>query len=305
MNHSPPGDFSRYLRAKKSVDDRSLNRWVYGQVLQTLAAAPPPDFLHVLEVGCGIGTMVERLWDWELAPRVSYTAIDREETLVEKAPAQLRKFADCRGLEFSSQDGSVCLRGPGRQWLITLQAADYAHFCQARAGSCAWDLLLAHAFLDLVDLKEALPRLLGLLRPGGSYYFTLNFDGQTIFHPALDPPFEDQLLHLYHASMDEPQAGRGGHSQTGRRLLAALGPTGTVLAAGSSDWVVWPQANGAYPADEAFFLGYILQTVQQAVGTHPDLDQARLRAWLSRRQAQLEAGQLIFLAHQLDLCGRV
>ena len=305
MSNSPPDDFSRYLRSKQSVDDRSLNRWVYGQMREALATAPPPDLFQVLEVGCGIGTMVARLWDWGLAPRVAYTAIDREAALVTQAPAELREFACRQGLEFSSLGGSVCLRGPGREWLVTFQVADYAQFCQAQAGPCAWDLLLAHAFLDLVDLEEALPRLLALLKPGGLYYFTLNFDGQTIFQPALEPIFEAQVLHLYHQSMDERQSGRAGHSQTGRRLLAALCPTGTVLAAGSSDWLVWPQSNGTYPGDEANFLAYILETIHRALGSHPDLDQERLQAWLSRRQALIKSGQLIFLAHQLDLCGRV
>ena len=49
--------FPRYLATKKTVDDRALNAQVWQAMAQ--AAAPLAD-LHVLEVGAGIGTMVER-----------------------------------------------------------------------------------------------------------------------------------------------------------------------------------------------------------------------------------------------------
>ncbi len=123
-------------------------------------------------------------------------------------------------------------------------------------------------------------------------------------HPPLDPQFEDQVVKFYHQSMDERHGGDRGHSQTGRRLLATLGRSaGKVLAAGSSDWVVWPTPEGSYPADEAYFLHYILETINQALASHPELDQEKFQTWLTRRQAQIEAGELIFMAHQLDLCG--
>ena len=52
--------FPRYLAAKKSVDDRALNRRVWETLAQSLPAASPAP-LRVLEVGAGIGTMLERL----------------------------------------------------------------------------------------------------------------------------------------------------------------------------------------------------------------------------------------------------
>ncbi|MGQ0601957.1 MAG: hypothetical protein ACT4QE_09710, partial [Anaerolineales bacterium] len=49
--------FERYLTAKKTVDDRALNAHVW----ETLARALPAGPVRVLEVGCGIGAMVERV----------------------------------------------------------------------------------------------------------------------------------------------------------------------------------------------------------------------------------------------------
>jgi hypothetical protein len=69
--------------------------------------------------------------------------------------------------------------------------------------------------------------------------------------------------------------------------------------------VVWPTPESSYPADEKYFLHYVLETINQAVVSHPDLDKGKFQFWLTRRRAQIEAGELIFLAHQLDLCGRL
>ena len=74
-----PGEYSftLYLAAKKSVDDRSLNFHVFNSLKRSLDTFTNPRPLRVLEVGCGLGTMVERLLDWGLLGRPGvYTGID-------------------------------------------------------------------------------------------------------------------------------------------------------------------------------------------------------------------------------------
>ncbi|PSQ57565.1 hypothetical protein BRD18_07310, partial [Halobacteriales archaeon SW_7_71_33] len=73
-----PGTYStqRYLAAKRTVDDRALDEGV----LDRLARAVP-DSPTVLEVGAGIGTMVERLLDRGLlSGAVTYVAVDLDDT---------------------------------------------------------------------------------------------------------------------------------------------------------------------------------------------------------------------------------
>ncbi|MGQ9921706.1 MAG: methyltransferase [Desulfobacca sp.] len=298
-------DFRRYLSAKKTIDDRSLNRWVYQTLRTALAGRELTRPLAILEIGCGIGTMIERLWEWKLTARAVYTAIDREADLIAGAEERLQAFARRRQLVMTASGAASRLAGEGRDWQILLKAMDFFEFPHTAAASGGFDLIVAHAVLDLLDLEVSLPRLLRLLRPGGLYYFTLNFDGVTIFQPACDPEFEADILACYHRTMDERQGGRGGHSQTGRRLLPALCRHSTVLAAGSSDWLVWPTPARAYPAEEAFFLHCLLDFLAAALPSRPELDQERLQAWLDHRRAQIAAGELIFLAHQIDVCGRL
>ncbi len=86
--------FDHYLAAKKTVDDRALNRPVWellkSEVAQQLAMLERP--LAVLEIGAGIGTMIERTLEWDLFADqrhgVTYTAIDADEQNI--AAARLR-----------------------------------------------------------------------------------------------------------------------------------------------------------------------------------------------------------------------
>lgn len=76
------------------------------------------------------------------------------------------------------------------------------------------------------------------------------------------------------------------------------------MSAGSSDWVVFADKDGCYPADEAYFLHFIIHTIHQALQGHPQLDDHLFEAWIAQRHAQIEAGTLVYIAHQLDILGR-
>ena len=98
---------------------------------------------------------------------------------------------------------------------------------------------------------------------------------------------------------------RSGDSQSGRHLFSQLRAAGAnILAAGASDWVVYP-GDTSYPADEAYFLHCILAFFEESLGTRPDCDQAMLSAWLTERRSQIENKDLIYIAHQLDFVGKL
>ena len=303
-----PTDFSytRYLAAKKSVDDRALNRRVFEAMTQALRPPQEAGPLEFLEVGCGIGTMVERLWDEGALFNARYTAIDLQSANIAAAKNRLRDFARQRGVPWKKTAGrEFHLLSPGRSLTVSLEAVDLFDFAARKAGRSAWEVLVAHAFLDLVDLESAVPRLLGLLKPGGWFYFTLNFDGATIFLPTLDPDLDSLIERLYHGTMDDRRLGGqpSGSSHTGRLLFDVLPRCGgRILAAGSSDWVVFPGPEG-YPDDEAYFLHYIIHTVKGALRGQPLLKEGTLNDWTSRRHEQIERGELSYIAHQLDFFG--
>ena len=277
--------FARYLAAKKSVDDRALNLHVSETLSNVLTGT---ENLSVLEVGAGIGTMVERLYERQtLLSGTSYLAIDAQANMIETAQERLRPLTE--------------------EYALELEVIDLLNFLAREQGRRNWDLLIAHAFLDLVNLKTTLPQLIALLKPGGLFYFTINLDGETILYPVIDRELDEQIIALYHRTMDTRMVDgrRSGDSQTGRKMFTHLPAAGAeILDAGSSDWVVYPRAGG-YEADEAYFLHYIVHTIARALEGNPDLDRNYFAAWIAQRHAQIEAGTLVYIAHQLDFCGRL
>ena len=154
---------------------------------------------------------------------------------------------------------------------------------------------------DLSHNPEDLPRLLSLTHDLA--WLTLNFDGLTAFEPSFDRALDEQIIRLYHRSMDERPT--GGDSQTGRHLLSQLGGLrAEVIEAGASDWVVYPR-DGAYPEDEAYFLECILGFFEESLLRHPELEPGAFESWLAARRAQIRSGNLVYIAHQLDVLARV
>src|SRR5215467_2606457 len=78
---------------------------------------------------------------------------------------------------------------------VRLVHAELGRYLKAAYGAQA-DVLIANAVLDLVDVPAVLPGLLRLLIPGGVYWFTINYDGESIFAPG--HPHDDQIMQAYH-----------------------------------------------------------------------------------------------------------
>jgi len=258
-------EFAHYLEAKRTVDDRALDRRVLERLRDELEGVEAP---VIVDVGAGIGTGLERLLDWNVVTKPSYTAVEEDTALVAIARSHL-------------DDGRA------QTELVTSTLADFA----SDTGNVArFDLVIAHAFLDIVDLAPALKSLVALARPGGLLYFPITFDGETIFEPAHED--DENVLSRYHASMGEI-----GNSKTGRRLFHALSSEPVdVLVIGSSDWIVRPESAG-YPHDEAFFLRFVIGMIEQTVGTATE-------DWVSVRRKQIEDRQLLYIAHQIDCLAR-
>jgi SAM-dependent methyltransferase len=299
--------FLRYLEAKKTIDDRALNRQVLERLQRELADIGGEYPLKILEAGCGIGTMVERLIEWGLISRFDYTGLDLEDGALPEAYRRLWAFARGQGLAGQEgADGRLLLNNADHCLSLNFLPMDVFDFTADEDQHGSWDVLIAHAFLDLVPLEVALPRLLSLLRPGGLCYFSLNFDGVTTWLPSLDDVLDDQIEALYHQSMhrSSPAGPTRRGSRSGRLLLTLLPRLGgDLLAVGSSDWAVLPH-QGKYPQDEAYFLSYLLHLLAEALAGDPTINPDQLQSWLSTRRRQIDTGELMLLTHQWDILAR-
>ncbi len=308
-----PIDFIRYLLAKQTVDDRALNKDVVNLLRQELGKHPAEKPLRIIEIGAGIGTMVARLLRWRLLPsQVEYILVEPQVTYLKYAQSWLSNWGIEHGWKSSfPSENELLMKNSAesvRCFFVCARLCEYAKNTLSQA-----DLVIAHAVLDLMPMPESLYQLLDLIHPGGLAWLTLNFDGATIFQPesslsdlqiepnSLPLPVDTYIESLYHRTMhSRPE---GGDSQTGRHLLHYLLQAQRnveVLATGASDWIVYPQ-NHTYPAEEAFFLDCILQFFEESLHEHPGLEPSLLDAWLKKRRAQIKSGELIYIAHQLDV----
>lgn len=304
MNLPPGFSLPRYLAAKATVDDRALNQNVFQTLKQWAGPLQDSAGLNVLELGCGLGTMAARLTDWGLFRRVRYLGVDLSAACLAHARERLSAWAAARGFSVSRREsGCLTVTGTQHDLALAFQAGEALAFLSRPERRGAFDLIVAQAFLDLVDLEAILPRIFACLKAGGAFYFTLNFDGGTTFWPPVDPSLDARIEQLYHQTMDDRRvAGQAtGGSRTGRKLFSLIPAYGGRLtAAGSSDWVVFA-GQGGYPHDEAFFLTCILALVAEALTGL--LEKPALARWLAARRMQVAQGELVYLARQLDFCG--
>ncbi len=301
--HSDSQRFIRYLAVKRDIDDRSLSQSVWRKLRRRLRQADRWRPLDVIEMGGGIGTMFARTLDWALTPHMQYTLIEANSDCLAECESRLKH------LPYISMGPENRFHGQapsGVAFALEMSCADIYAVIDDPNMFNRWDLVMAHAVMDLVNIPETLYGFQRLLRPGGLLYLTLNYDGLSCFLPQWETEFEEMLVSRYHHSMDHRviEGRRSGSSRSGRQLIMhLLSAKLPLIAVGNSDWIVLPQ-QGGYTGGEAFFLEFIVQTIQRQLQQDSAVDQPKLARWAKRRMCQIAAGELIFMARNLDiLCG--
>ncbi len=292
--------FVEYLHAKRSVDDRSLHPRVWAAFLREAGALRSRGPLEIAELGAGIGTMCERVFRALGAEGLRYHLVDENPGLLEEAA---RRIPVCRSPESGTPPDSV--RDSVRDSVL-FHPGDAAAWLDGLPEGRIFQAVLANAFLDLVDIPAVLDRVFSRLGPGGLGYFTINYDGETDFLPALEG--DGEILAAYNGSMRERKGSYFGTDASGSRILEYLLDRGCpVLDAGASDWVVAPRPDGegrsGYTRDEETFLRAILGMVEDSV-SRSTCDPGILSSWLETRRRQVEKGKLVYIAHQLDILTR-
>lgn len=293
---------SDFLDAKFPLDDRSLNPAVREMFLAALLGRDGAD---ILDLGCGGGGTLRRLLDASPATSFDLTAVDHDPALLEKAREYGCEALDRAGLVVTDRDGVIEAGRSARRVTLRLVAADVNDF-EPAPPDLGFDLVTAHALMDLLPVAPMTRRILGWLRPGGLFYATLNYDGCTRLFPAYpEPAVEAAILAVYDASMERYREGLPcGGAHSGRRLHAAMLEAGyAVLAYGSSDWNLTPVL-GRYRDTDALCLTALLGMMRKEAERSGRIAPYSLAAWHDRRQEQIQRGELGLIIHQIDVLGR-
>ncbi len=239
--------------------------------------------------------MLIRILDSNIPHHMLYVFVDQHGPNVEKAYDNIIRWAVSNSVKYSTSDNHIKLEGSYTH-LIKLQPKEFnswsLNYCDYQ-----FDFIIGQSFLDLIDLDRFFVQLKPLLQNNGKTYFPNNFDGVTQFLPT--HASDRTITTAYHQSM---QAGSHG-AQTGRHVPGILRKHSfKVNAIGSSDWAVLGTPNTkSYPKNEEYFLRCILHFVEDSLSDSPAVTTDELREWLDSRYQQLENGELIYIAHQLDV----
>lgn len=287
-----------YLRAKRTVDDRALNRRVLEEFETRLVALDTP--IRILEVGAGTGTMPRRLAAWGMLPDdVRYRCVDRNPESVAAARERIPTELATHGYEVDTDESGRAIRATrdGSRLEITVEEGD------AIDAATAANAVIGCAFFDLVSLPDTLSALREAAGDQTHLYAPITFDGLTGFVPA--HPLDESIVLAYHRHMRERD--QPGGPAAGRALLEAVSTVGgEVLGAGGADWIVRP-VDGSYPGEERHVIETVLETMKEALTDLQSngLYDGEFHEWLTTRRRQAAAGQLTVIAHNLDVLCRL
>ncbi|WP_092889884.1 hypothetical protein [Halopelagius inordinatus] len=302
MPPTPPEtySFTRYLRAKESVDDAALHRPTLERFRTELGrlADRSSNPVRIVDVGAGIASMCRRLIEWGVLPdNVTYVVLDADPESVRIGRETTRAWVEESDRE-AVWESDRRLFLPESATTVRFVADDAFRHLEGQT----YDVLVGHAFVDLLDLPDALSALLDGVAAEGVCYFPITFDGRTTFRPPGDEETARAIVEAYHATMNLDE----GSARFGRTLLdAAVAADAELLSSGGSDWVVSPP----YDDQQAYFLHHVLEFVEEsvdgealdAVGAADTLDEEGVRRWVDARHGAVESGELTYVARNLDV----
>lgn len=296
---SAADSFADYLEAKLELDERSLNSDVRQAALERFTRTSA--VLRWLDVGTGTGSMIRRLLNADLHRPLEITALDRDGRLLEIAFTKISEELVRLKYEVRSRADVIEAHKAERQLRVEFRCCSLLEF---EPKPDCYDLVTAHAVMDIVPVGAAVSRVGTWLAAGGVFYSTLNYDGDTALFPLhADSAFEDAILAGYDASMEKRRvaAQATGGARSGRRLHKALRESDLdVLAYGSSDWNITPRS-GVYRDRDVDVLRALLATIRIESERNRAIDPGKLAGWYASRINQLERGELGMIVHQLDI----
>jgi len=295
-----PIPFADYLTAKYTLDSRSLNPDIYQCLVSELKAKTQ---LRWLDMGTGSAAMLRRLVNAIAIESIDAIGIDNNPALLELGESTTERWLSDQGYSIKHQDGAL-LAQLGEKYLqlrfdcrSVLDAIPQNH----RSN---FNLVTAHAFMDLVPPAPITDSIANYLSAGGLFYGTLNYDGETALIPEYrDENFENKLLANYDQSMEirRLNGAKTGGAKSARRLLSVLENKGfKVIAYGSSDWNITP-IRGRYRDSDQTCIAALLEMINKEATRKPEIDFERLDAWYADRLSRVEKHQLGMIIHQLDI----
>lgn len=291
-----------YFEERVSTDSDGVNQKIFGYLSSYVKKIESP---VILDIGAGTGAVIRRMVkSAEIANPVFY-GLDASRDLLDEARRQIAPLLERMGFAVKGGDQVIIATKDKRSVDVHLVTGDFFdEKLQASLEKLPLSGITTHAFLDLVPIEPTVAIVARLLKKGGFFYSSINYNGATELFPFFeDRSFEERLLSTYNRSMDERRVDSqpAGGSRAGGLLYGAVADHGFKIAGfGSSDWSIFPW-NGSYTPTEENFLNSLLLTIYEEGLRHSELDRYSLAAWYATRSESVEQKALALLTHQTDL----
>lgn len=293
-------DFRAYLDAKYPLDSRSLNRDVLENLKSAISAKR---HLRWLDLGTGTGAMLKRVIDMNPVASLNITGLDIDAGLLAAAAEQLTDCLQQNGFQIEDAGGGISAYREKQTVRIRFECASILDWSPNDTGA-GFDLITAHAFMDIVPLQPVTCKIREYLETKGLFYTTLNYDGETALIPVYsNEKFEGKILQHYDQSMETRQIEglSTGGAYSGRRLIGALSMVGFDISSyGSSDWNITP-VNTVYRDNDAFCLKSLLAMIYAEAAKEAAFNPNKLATWHSERSHEIDSSTLGMIVHQLDI----
>lgn len=299
-------DTLAYLEAKFYLDSAGLNRLVLRRFRRCLEGLESP---RLLDLGTGTGAMLRRCLAMNLKGSPLLVGIDKD---ADSLVLARDKIAALRGQPGAMSTAAGAPGAPRIRLLrLDLVKAALQKMPQTGLAAGSFDCVTAHALMDLLPLEPVIDWAWSLLRPGGLFYASLNYEGLTRFLPAgAHRDFEASLLEDYNRSMDERRVAglSSGGSRSGSRLLSALAGQGfRLLASGRSDWKIRPRhfrPGGSGDAESTLLRALLAMIYREALNRQSFPGRAgELESWYASRMRAVRERRLGLRVRHLDVLG--
>lgn len=269
---------AEWLSLREGADARARNT----SVADALAARfQLRDSVSAIDLGCGTGANL-RATSALLPPRQSWTLVDVDADLLDRAKAALSSWADDAAV---ADDGLRLTKGSA-EIVVRFKQADLTHALAPLIAEGA-DLITASALFDLVsaDLSRKLARAAADIR--ASFYAVLTYNGVQRWSPHR--PADNQIASAFNH-----------HQMRDKGLGPALGPTapgfladqfrlnGYTVLEGESPWRL---GRGDRMLIDEMVRGYALAAAETGL-----VDSKTIEGWIKVTRAAAEIGHIDLFA---------
>ena len=183
-----PSSYVRYLEAKQTVDERSINQQVWSEFILRLNQSHSEMPLHVMEIGAGTGSTFIKILEAVRLKCFEYTIVEMEPDHVTMLIDKLNAWTQKKGGRIiQERDGEYIVEVLGQVVKVRIDTEEIESYLGNGLREPKYDAIIGQAILDLLDLDTIFPLMANVLRKGGLYYFPISFDGSTSFLPGIRP----------------------------------------------------------------------------------------------------------------------